>query len=96
MPKIIKVQKIPRPEPKAGQNPSEDLLEQFCYYFQQYTLAQARKLPQVRIRHMLKTAEKEYALHMLDQLEIVTAPYTKKSQKVIDNIRSRYTSILNN
>jgi hypothetical protein len=88
---VIKVQKIPKPE-KIG-TPIEDQLAQFCFYFQQYTFAQARKLPQRRINQMLKVAEREYAKKMIDLLNITVSVHTKKASGVKE-LHSHYKSIL--
>ena len=91
MPNVIKVQKIPKPEPTG--NTVEDRIAQFCYYFQQYTYAQARKLPQRRINQMLKVAEREYAKQMLDLLNITVSVHTEKG-KGVKELSSHYKSIL--
>lgn len=91
MSKVIKVQKIPKPE--AELNP-DDLLASFCYYFPQYTFDQARKLPYKRIKKMLRVVRKEQAKHMLDLLEVVVAPHTKNG-KGIKDVKQRLSAIIN-
>lgn len=54
------------------------VLSVFCYYFPQYTLAQARKLPFQHVQLMLQEARKERARHYLELTQIAAAPHTKK------------------
>lgn len=72
---VVKAKKIPK---KYRDVSPEDVLALFCYHYQQYTYAAARKLPYKRIRHMLKIAEREYAKKMFDYLQIIASPHTKK------------------
>lgn len=82
---IIKVQKVPKKIDSA-----ENIIARFCCYFPQYKFHEARKLPFIRIKMMIKIWEKEYARRMIDLVEIVSAPYTKKGsgvRKVIDKYK---------
>lgn len=88
MPKVIKVQKIPR-----AKTPPEDLLATFCYYYQQYTFAQARKMPYKRVMHMLKVARKEQARKMINLLQIVSAPHGKKGS--VKSLFDKFNAIIN-
>lgn len=81
---IIKAQKAPVPE--ASQEASvEDVLATFCFYYQQYSFAEARRLPYVRVQQMLKVAKREHYTKMLDLLQVSIAP---TSQKNYDNVLS--------
>lgn len=84
----VKVQKIP----KKKNNPL-DLVATFCYHFPQYTFAQARKMPYIRIRHMLKIANKEHAKRMIDLLSVATASHGK--QKDIKLLLDKFNEIIN-
>ena len=57
-------------------------LSVFCYLFPQYTLSEARKLPAVHVKMMLKEARKEQARNYLELLQISAAPHTKKGEGV--------------
>ena len=86
MQNIIKAQKVPKKTESV-----EDIIARFCCCFPQYKFHEARKLPFFRIKMMIRTWEKEYARRMIDMVEIVSAPHTKKGsgiRKVIDRYRS--------
>jgi hypothetical protein len=61
----------------------------FCYYFPQYTLSEARKLPAIHINMMLKEARKEQARNYLELLQISVAPHTRKGEGV-KSLTDRY------
>lgn len=73
---VFKASKIPK---KAIS--SAELLTIFCYYFPQYTLAQAKEMPYVRIVRMLKVVRKERAKHMLDFARVIFASGNKSGMK---------------
>lgn len=78
----IKVQQLPKKKLKW-----QDLVAQFCYRYQQYTFAQARRLPYKRLRQMLKVAEQEEAKKMRTLVQVVSAPHTKDGGKsLIENL----------
>jgi hypothetical protein len=82
---IIKVQKVPQKTQSA-----ESIIARFCCYFPQYKFHEARKLPFFRLKMMINIWEKEYARRMIDLVEIVSAPHTKKGsgvRKVIDKYK---------
>lgn len=58
------------------------VLSVFCYYFPQYTLSEARKLPFIHVQTMLREARRERAKHYLELTQIVAAPHTKKGKGV--------------
>lgn len=70
---VIKVQKIPRKTESALET-----VARFCFYFQQYTFQEARKLPFKYINLMLTVARKEYAMKMHDLTQAISAPNTPK------------------
>lgn len=84
----IKAKKIPRKTLLP-----EDLLAKFCYHFPQYKFHEARKLPYKRIIQMLKIAQKEHAIKMLDLVQIVAAPHTNKG-KGVSSLISAFQQIL--
>lgn len=81
----FKATRIPRKEVR------EDTLGIFCYYFPQYTYAQAKLLPLVRIRDMLKVARKEQAKYMIDLTRVMSGSHTKKG---VNNVLSYFNKIL--
>lgn len=80
MKKVIEAQTVP----KAGNKDPEWLriLARMCYYYPQYTLAQARRLPARRVRLLLETALQIEAERMYQLTQIAAAPHTKKFQGV--------------
>lgn len=77
---VIKLQRVPKSEKK--ERFIEDLLATFCYYFPQYKYSEAKKMPFVRIRRMLKVANREQALFMAQLVSIAAAPHTPKGSGV--------------
>jgi hypothetical protein len=86
---VFKAKKVPQ---KIGS--AEETLAKFCYYFQQYTYADARKLPYRRLVKMLRVAMKERAAFLHELVEIAAAPHTKKGSGVTA-LRKHYSKILN-
>lgn len=74
---VIRAQKIPRKTESA-----EDTLARFCFYFQQYTYEEARKLPFKRVLKLLKIARRERARQMYELTQIASAPHTDKGAGV--------------
>lgn len=85
---VVRAQKIPQKESDPA-----DLIALFCFHYQQYTFAEARKLPYTRIRHMLNIAKKEYARKMRDLTVIVSAPHSKGNQVKV--LLDRFNAIIN-
>jgi hypothetical protein len=73
----IKAQRVPKKQVKP-----DEILYRFCLLFPQYTYKQATRLPAKRVMGMLKVAQEERAKDMLDILQIVAAPHTKKGSAV--------------
>jgi uncharacterized membrane protein YheB (UPF0754 family) len=86
---VIQAKKIPRSIASA-----EETLAKFCYYFQQYTYEQARKLPYKRVVQMLNAASKERASFFHEMVEITAAPHTKRGAGV-NKLRKHYDRIIN-
>lgn len=88
MPNVVKIQKITQP-----QSTPEDIIATFCYHYQQYTFAQARKMPYKRIKQMLEVAKKEHARKMIDLLQIAIAPHGKKGNA--KSLFDKFSAIIN-
>lgn len=73
----IQAKKVPQKKVE-----SDSLLALFCFYFPQYTLEQARKLPYKQIRLMIGVAQKELARQRYELVQIVAAPHTQKGRGV--------------
>ena len=84
----IKAQRVPKKQVKP-----DNILYRFCLLFPQYTYKQARRLPAKRVMGMLKVAQEERARDMLDMLQIVAAPHTKKGAGV-KKLISHYKSLI--
>lgn len=80
--KVIKVQRIPAPELKPAD--ALDRLAEFCYYYPAYTIAQARRLPEIHVRRMLNKVRKLRAAHYYNLTRIASAPHTDKGKGVTD------------
>lgn len=76
----IKAKQIPKA--KKSESDSLELLALLCYYYPQYTLEQARKLPYRHVKLLLHTARRQRAMEFLTLTQISTAPHTKKMSGV--------------
>jgi len=74
---IIKAKKVPSKTESV-----EDILALFCYHFPQYTFQAARRIPNKRIRQMLRVAKREQAVFLHHLTGIASAPHTKKGSGV--------------
>lgn len=83
---VIKVQKASESASK-GHSKAGRLLAQLCYFYPQYTLAEARKLPYKHVKLLLDEAKRMKAQENLDLLQITAAPHTKKGQGYGDLLR---------
>ena len=86
---IIKAQKVPKKTISV-----DETIATFCYKFPQYTFSQAEQLPFKRIIQMLTVAKKLEAQKMIELVNIVTAPHTKKGQGV-KSVIEYYKRIIN-
>lgn len=74
---VIEVEKVPKKELSK-----RSLYARVCYFYPQYDLQRASKLPQRDILLLLKTAEHIEAVRMLNLTQISAAPHTKKGAGV--------------
>lgn len=56
------------------------LLAQLCFYYPQYTLQQARRLPYKHVIILLEEAKRMKAREYLELTQIAAAPHTKKGE----------------
>lgn len=75
----VRAKKVP--SQAVGVNKRE-MYATLCYYFPQYTLREAAKLPFRDVRLLIKTAQKLEAVKMYNLTQIAAAPHTKKMQSV--------------
>jgi hypothetical protein len=73
----VKAKAIPKKELST-----EDLIAEFCYYYQQYKFHEARQLPHRRIIQMLQVARSERAKNYFELVNIVSAPHSKKGSSI--------------
>lgn len=66
--------------PKKKVKPLE-LLGMFCYYYQQYNLNQARKLPYKTVKLLLEVANQQKALEYANLIQIASAARGKDGGK---------------
>lgn len=59
-----------------------DIWATVAYYYPQYTLKEASKLPARDIKLLIKTAKKLEAQKMFNLTQIAAAPHTKKGEGV--------------
>jgi hypothetical protein len=84
---IIPVASIPRKKVNA-----RELLAELCFYYPQYTLAAARRLPAKDVMLLLKMARKKKAEEYFNLTQIAAAPHTKKGSGV-KRLSSRYAKV---
>lgn len=81
----VKAQKV------IGQRASaEDILGKFCYYYRQYTYAEARRLPMRRVLLLLDRSEKERARDLYDLANILMACHFAKNSSAVKNLIKYY------
>ena len=79
LPRRVKAQPIPRNNDKVR---NRELWARVCYFYPQYTLQEASKLPVRDIKLLLKIADKMEAEKRYEYVQIVAAPHTKKGSGV--------------
>jgi hypothetical protein len=77
--KVIQVQRAPSVEVSTSW---VELLTTLCYYYPQYTLAHARRLPHKYVIALLKTARRMEAQKYHNLTQIAAAPHTKNGEGV--------------
>lgn len=75
-PRTVKVASIPKKKIKPI-----ELLGMFCYYYPQYTLAQARKLPYKTVKQLLDIAHQQKAIEYMHMVYIGSAVRSKDGGK---------------
>lgn len=83
----IQVAAVPRKKVNARR-----LLAELCYYYPQYTLAAARRLPARDVMLLLKMAHRKDAERYLNETQIAAAPHTKKGTGV-KRLTGKYTKV---
>lgn len=68
--------------PEGNQTSKRELWATICYYYPQYTLKEASKLPARDIKLLLRVAEKIISQNKYDLTQIAAAPHTKKGSGV--------------
>jgi hypothetical protein len=91
-PKVIQVAQVPKKQltDVDVKKESERLLATLCYFYPQYTLAAARKLPFKDVKLLLSVATKQKAADYLNLSQIAAAPHTEKGRgvkKLYDNYK---------
>lgn len=81
---VIKAQKVPKKEKQET-----DLIAVFCFYYPQYKYHEARKLPFIRIKSMLKVANAEYAKIFYELTQIIISPHVK-DKNAVNKLLERY------
>lgn len=92
MAKTIKVERVPKKQRKDGDS-IDELLTTLCYYYQQYTFSEAKKLPYKRVTMMLRVANKIEAIRMRALANIVAAPHFD-SGKGVSKLIEHYTAVI--
>ncbi len=73
----ISVQRAPKQRFNAN-----EVLAKLCYYYPQYTLRHARKLPYKDVVLLIKQAQKEQATDYYNLTQIAAAPHSDKGKGV--------------
>lgn len=86
-----KVIKVAKPVKAQGQKSNAlRLLATLCYFYPQYTLAEARKLPHKRVVLLVNTAQRMEATKMYNLTQIASAPHSKNGKgvkKLLDHFK---------
>lgn len=80
----IAVTSVPKKKVKA-----RELLAELCFFYPQYTLAAARRLPAKDVMLLLRMAHRKRAEDYFNLTQIAAAPQTKKGSGV-KRLSSRY------
>ena len=70
-----------------------ETLTRLCYFYPQYTLEMAEKLPNSAVQALLLQAEKQRAIELYNHTLIAAAPHTKKG-KMVDKLLKQYKKIV--
>ena len=74
---------VAQPVPSSEDTTSDrEIWATVAYYYPQYTLKEASKLPARDIKLLIKTAKKLEAQKMFNLTQIAAAPHTKKGEEV--------------
>lgn len=87
----IKVASVTAPVKKIN---ARALLAELCFYYPQYTLAAARRLPAKDVMLLLNTARKKDGEKYYNLTQIAAAPHTKKGSGV-KSLSDRYRRAMN-
>lgn len=75
-------------------NEKRELYAEICYFYPQYTLQEASKLPARDLNLLLKVAHKQEAVKFYNLTQIVASPHTKKG-KGVDTLSKHFKEIIN-
>lgn len=84
----VSVAAVPRKKVNARR-----LLAELCFYYPQYTLAAARRLPAKDVMLLLKVARQKDAEKYYNLTQIAAAPHTKKGTGV-KRLTSKYEKVM--
>lgn len=80
---VIHVAQIPKPE--VSKSETRETLARLCYFYPQYTLRQARRLPYRDVVLLLNTVRRQQAEDYYALTQIAAAPHTKTGvQSLLD------------
>lgn len=77
--RVVQVAKIPK---QTSVNSTRRTLARLCYYYPQYTLAAARKLPARDVALLLKEASRLEAARNHNLMQMIAAPNSEKGKAV--------------
>ena len=81
---VIKVKQLK--SQKVADFDAATILGTLCFYYPQYTLQEARKLPYRHVKLLLKIAMRQRNYDFIMQTQIAVAPHTEKGKGVTDMI----------
>lgn len=73
---------IKRVTPDNGIPSKRELYATICYFYPQYKLKEAAKLPYRDIVLLIKQAQRQKSIEYLNFTQIIAAPHTKKGEGV--------------
>ena len=87
--KVVRVAKDPAKQKAAKKSfDVDDIVTRLCYFYPQYTLREARKLPYKDVVKLLNQAQKQEALKYYNLTLIANSPNSKKGKFAKDLINN--------
>ena len=89
----VEAKPVPGQAAASDENADVDMLTRVCYFYPQYTIEEADKLPYTTVQALLLQAEKQRATEMYHMTLIAAAPHSKKG-KLVKDLLKKYEEII--